>query len=60
MLHFAKRTTAGAAAIAIIAMIPVVVLASNGAQGKPTGTHGPKRTPVPTVIVTPRFDDSRW
>ncbi|HEX2625571.1 MAG TPA: metallophosphoesterase [Candidatus Limnocylindrales bacterium] len=54
MLHFAKRTTAGAAAIAVIAMIPVVVLASNGIQGKPTATHGPKKTPAPTVFVTPR------
>jgi hypothetical protein len=54
MLRVAKRSTIGAAAIVVIAMIPVVVLAANGIQGKPTATHGPKRTPAPTVIVTPR------
>lgn len=54
MLGFAKHTSVGAAAIAVVAMIPVVAFAASGMQGKPTTTHGPKRTPAPTVIVTPR------
>jgi 3',5'-cyclic AMP phosphodiesterase CpdA len=56
MLGIVKRTTVGAIAVVAIALIPVVVLASNGINGnaKPATSHGPKRTPAPTVIVTPR------
>ena len=50
MLGIAKRTTVGVVAVVTIALIPVVVLAANGvgAGGRP-----PKKTPRPTVIVTP-------
>jgi hypothetical protein len=55
MLGIAKRTTLGVIAVVGIALIPVVVLASNGLNGnaKPLTTHGPKKTPRPTIVVTP-------
>ena len=53
MLAVMKRTTIVAVAVTAIALVPVVVLAAGGLGGKPTATHGPKRTPSPTVLVTP-------
>lgn len=55
MLDIVKRTTIGTLAVVTIALIPVVVLAANGFgnAAKPTTTHGPKKTPRPTIVVTP-------
>lgn len=57
MLGIVKRTTVGALAVIAIALIPVVVLAAGGlnSDAKPTGSRGggPKKTPRPTVLVTP-------
>jgi hypothetical protein len=54
MLAVMKRTTVVAVAVTVIALVPVVVLAASGlGNGKPTATHGPKRTPAPTIVVGP-------
>ena len=49
MLGIAKRSTVGIVAVVTIALIPVVVLAANGAGA---GGRPPKKTPRPTVIAT--------
>jgi hypothetical protein len=54
MLSVMKRTTVAAVAVIAIALVPVVVLAAGGLNGKPAASHGPKKTPAPTVVVTPR------
>ena len=56
MLGIVKRTSVGAVVVVAIALIPVVVLASSGINGagKPANSHGPKKTPGPTTLVTPR------
>lgn len=55
MLGIVKRTTVGLMAVITIALIPVVVLAASGlnSDAKPTGTRAPRKTPKPTVLVTP-------
>ena len=56
MLRIAKRTSLGIVAVAAIGLIPVVVLAANGvnSNARPANSHGPKKTPGPTIVVTPR------
>lgn len=50
-----KRLLIAAVAVAVIGVVPVIALASNGLGNgaKPTVTHGPKRTPAPTPTKAP-------
>ena len=51
----ARRLLVGLIVVAVIGIVPMIALASNGngTAAKPTVTHGPKRTPVPTRTPTP-------
>lgn len=50
-----RRLLVGLVVVAVIGIIPMMVLASNGnsAAAKPTVSHGPKRTPTPTPTPMP-------
>jgi hypothetical protein len=49
----AQRLLVGLIVLVLVGVIPMIVLAANGnGPAKPTVTHGPKRTPVPTRTPT--------
>ena len=55
MIRIVRRTSISVTIVMAIAVVPMVVFAAGGlANGaKPATSHGPKRTPAPTIASTP-------
>lgn len=55
MLRVVRRSSIGAIAVIVIALVPVVVVAVKGINGtgRATSSHGPGATPTVAAVVTP-------